>query len=62
MNYFNAMTMSMTDAERLFLMMRTLDHLGLATEKSKAIVFGIYLATENMWARMAQETDYDDLH
>jgi hypothetical protein len=62
MNYFLAKNMSMTDAERLYLLMKTFDKLGLASEKSKAIVFGIYLSTESNWANIRQETDYDDLH
>jgi hypothetical protein len=54
--------MTMRDAELLFLFHRTLSKLNLTSEKSKAIVTGIYLATETSWQQMKQETDYDDYH
>jgi hypothetical protein len=52
----------MKDAEKLFLLMKTFGRLGISSKKSEAIVAGIYLATENIWANIRQETDYDDLH
>jgi hypothetical protein len=60
--FFRSLSMSMQDAKLLFLFHGTLAKLDLTTDKSLAIVTGIYIATETSWQHMKLETDYDDYH
>ena len=60
--FFRSLTMTMQDAKLLFLFHGTLSKLDLTTDKSLAIVTGIYISTETSWQHMKMETDYDDYH